>query len=209
MFLCLDGVDGGGKTTQLELLKAWLRAEGHDVVSCRDPGTTPLGEELRKLVLNRHDLVIHRRAEMLVYMAARAQLVEQVIRPALEAGRTVVSDRFLLANVVYQGHAGGLDVDSLWAVGQVAVGGLEPDLVCVLDLPAEVAAARMTRTLDRMEAQGLEFQRRVRAGFLAEAARRPERIAVIDATQTPEEVHGDIVAAIRRGVTLPACPERE
>ena len=209
MFLCLDGVDGGGKTTQLELLKAWLRAEGHDVVSCRDPGTTPLGEELRKLVLNRHDLVIHRRAEMLVYMAARAQLVEQVIRPALEAGRTVVSDRFLLANVVYQGHAGGLDVDSLWAVGQVAVGGLEPDLVCVLDLPAEVAAARMTRTLDRMEAQGLEFQRRVRAGFLAEASRRPERIAVIDATQTPEQVHGDIVAAIRRGVTLPACPERE
>ena len=209
MFLCLDGVDGGGKTTQLELLKAWLRAEGHDVVSCRDPGTTPLGEELRKLVLNRHDLVIHRRAEMLVYMAARAQLVEQVIRPALEAGRTVVSDRFLLANVVYQGHAGGLDVDSLWAVGQVAVGGLEPDLVCVLDLPAEVAAARMTRTLDRMEAQGLEFQRRVRAGFLAEASRRPERIAVIDATQTPEQVHGDIVAAIRRGVRLPACPERE
>ena len=107
MFFSFDGVDGAGKSTQIRLLADWLRARGREVITCRDPGTTSLGEKLRGLLLEHHDTPIHRRAEMLLYMAARAQLVEEVIRPALQAGRDVLSDRFLLANVVYQAHAGG------------------------------------------------------------------------------------------------------
>ena len=153
------------------------------MVACRDPGSTPLGEAVRGILLDRHDLHIDRRSEMLLYMAARAQMVEEVIRPALEQGKTVVSDRYLLANVVYQGHGGGLDVATLWEVGRVATGGLMPDLTIVLDVPAEVAAARMARPLDRMEQQGAAFHARVRQGFLAEAARSPEKIVVVDATR--------------------------
>ena len=107
MFLSIDGGDGTGKSTQSELLCRWLGEQGREVVACRDPGSTPLGEAVRKLLLHRHDLEIDRRSEMLLYMAARSQLVEQVIRPALERGEVVVSDRYLLANVVYQGYAGG------------------------------------------------------------------------------------------------------
>ncbi len=144
---------------------------GLDVVVCRDPGSTPLGEVVRGILLDRHDLHINRRSEMLLYMAARAQMVEQVIRPALERGQLVLSDRFLLANVVYQGYGGGLDVATIWDVGRIATGGLMPDLTIVLDVPFEVAAARIARPLDRMEKQGSEFHARVREGFLTEAAR--------------------------------------
>lgn len=192
MFFSFDGIDGSGKSTQIGLFSDWLRGLGQQVVVCRDPGSTKLGEEIRKILLNRDDLAISRCAEMLLYMAARAQLVEEVISPALVLGKTVISDRFLLANVVYQGHAGGLDVPSLWQVGQVATLGLEPDLTFVLDLDDVRAAERMNRPLDRMERQGDAFRVALRAGFLAEAARRPERIVVIDASRSIEEVQADI-----------------
>jgi len=126
MFISLDGIDGCGKSTQVERLAGWLRQQGRGVVTCRDPGSTPLGEAVRKILLDRHDLAIRRRSEMLLYMAVRAQLVEEVIRPALDAGKVVVSDRYLLANVVYQGYAGGLDVATLWQIGGVATAGLTP-----------------------------------------------------------------------------------
>jgi dTMP kinase len=194
MFFSIDGGDGAGKTTQVALLSEWLRARGDDVVACRDPGSTPLGEAVRELLLRRHDLRIDRTSEMLLYMAARAQLVEEAIRPALEAGKTVVSDRYLLANVVYQGYGGGLDVAALWSVGRVATGGLMPDLTIVLDVPAQVAAPRLQAELDRMEGQGDAFHARVREGFLQEAASNPGRIVVVDASGSIEEVQ----AAIRR-----------
>src|SRR3970040_2412778 len=110
MFFSFDGIDGVGKTTQMDLFCDWLRQGGHDVVTCRDPGRTPLGERIRDILLHGDaQTPIGRRSEMLLYMAARAQLVDQVIRPALEAGKVVIADRYLLANVAYQGHAGGLD----------------------------------------------------------------------------------------------------
>jgi dTMP kinase len=196
LFLSIDGCDGAGKSTQIERLRAWLVSLGHDVVTCRDPGSTPMGEAVRELLLHRTDFEIDRRSEMLLYMAARAQLVEEVIRPALDAGKTVLSDRYLLANVVYQGYGGGLDVETLWEVGRVATGGVMPELTVVLDMPAATAAARLDRSLDRMERQGDGFHARVRDGFLAEAARRPGEIVVIDAA-------GDIDAveqAIRKAV---------
>src|SRR5687768_6808379 len=157
VFIALDGLDGTGKSTQQRLLCDWLRQRGHDVVACRDPGTTPLGERIRTVLLANDLMAIDRRAEMLLYMAARAQLVDEVITPALAAGKTVVSDRYLLANIVYQGYAGGLDPAEIWRVGQVATGGLLPKLVVVLDMPVAAAAGRIGRERDRMEEQGDDF----------------------------------------------------
>jgi len=196
VFFSIDGGDGVGKSTQVALLCQWLTQSGYSVVSCRDPGSTRLGEAVRELLLHRQDLHPSRRSEMLLYMAARAQLAEEVIRPALQQGKIVVSDRYLLANVVYQGYGGGLDVEALWQVGEVATGGLMPELTLLLDMPAEVALARIARTHDRMEQQGLEFHRRVREGFLKEAQRQPERIVVIDADRPVELVQADIRAAV-------------
>lgn len=193
MFFSFDGVDGAGKSTQIRLLAEALTQEGREVVTCRDPGGTPLGEKLRALLLGHHDTSIHGRAEMLLYMASRAQLVEDVIRPALENGKVVISDRYLLANAVYQGHAGGLEPDDVWAVGRVAVGGVMPRLVFVLDMPAERAASRIQRSHDRMESRGLEYLENVRQGFLVEAHLNPEHIYILDADRKPDEIHADVL----------------
>lgn len=198
MFFSLEGIDGVGKTTQWQRLVDWLRQQGHDVVAARDPGSTALGERIRGVLLHDHGTPISRRSEMLLFMAARAQLVEEIIAPALARGQTVVTDRFLLSTVVYQGHAGGLDVDEVWQVGRVATAGVLPDLTLLLDLPLETAATRIQRSLDRMEQQGDEFRRRLRQGFLAEAARDPRRIAVIDAAPAADEVQAAIRAAVAR-----------
>jgi dTMP kinase len=187
LFISIDGGDGVGKSTQTELFCQWLRGRGLEVVACRDPGSTHLGDAVREILLHRHDLEIHRRSEMLLYMAARAQMVEEIIRPALEQGKIVVSDRYLLANVVYQGYGGGLDVESLWQVGKVSTGGLMPDLTIVLDLPAKTASGRINRQLDRMEQQGAEFHARVREGFLTEAGRR-SGIVIVNAAASIDEI---------------------
>ena len=202
MFYSFDGIDGAGKSTQMELFCAWLAERGECIVTCRDPGSTPLGEAIRPLLLDRRDLAIGRTAEAFLYMAARAQLVEQTIRPALERGETVVCDRFLLANVVYQGHAGGLDVAELWRIGQLATGGLEPDLTFVLDLAPEAAAKRIDRQLDRMESQGVDFRRRLREGFQTEAARRRDRILLLDADRPIDVVQTDIRQAVVEKLNL-------
>lgn len=193
MFLSLDGIDGVGKSTQLELLVAWLESLGKTVVTCRDPGSTPLGESLRELLLHSGaDRPIGPRAEMLMYMAARAQLVDDVIRPALDAGSVVVSDRYLLANLVYQAHAGGLDRDTVAGVGDVATDGLMPDRVILLDLDPAEADRRRGREPDRMESRGNAYRARLRDGFLAEAAGDPERIAVVDATASIDQMHTEV-----------------
>jgi dTMP kinase len=190
-FLSLDGLDGTGKSTQCRMLCDWLRARGWEVTACIDPGGTAVGARLREIVLHhRGELALP--CEALLFMASRAQLVREVIRPALAAGHVVVSDRFTLANVVYQGHAGGLDPERLWEVGSLATGGLEPDLTLVLDLPPETARARRDRPDDRMESRIDPV--RVREGFLAEARRRPERVRVLDASPSVEAVQ----EAIRR-----------
>jgi dTMP kinase len=199
-FISLDGIDGTGKSTQCRLLADWLRSRGHRVVTCIDPGGTPLGQQLRDIVLHQEGAV-EPACEALLFMASRAQLVAKVIRPALDAGHVVVSDRFLLANVVYQGHAGGLDVELLWQVGQLSTGGLEPDLTIVLDIPLEQAASRRRGRPDKVEARGPEFHERVRQGFLTEAQRRPEKVRVVDARGSID----DVQEAIRREVAR-ACP---
>jgi dTMP kinase len=195
-FIVLEGIDGAGKSSQVEPLIAWLRVCGRTVTTCRDPGATSTGDAIRAILLDRHDLQLAPTSEMLLYMAARAQLVAEVIQPSLARGEWVVSDRYLLANIVYQGHAGGLDPDTIRQVGAVATGGLEPDLVLLLDVDLETAARRLARPLDKLENRGDEYRGRLRAGYLAEAARRPDRIAVVDATGDPQTVQANLRAAI-------------
>jgi dTMP kinase len=200
-FISLDGLDGTGKSTQCRLLADWLRAGGHTVTTCIDPGGTPLGTQLRSLVLH-HRPEIDRMCEALLFMASRAQLLAEVIRPALAAGQIVLSDRFLLANVVYQGYAGGLDIERLWEVGRFAAGGLEPDLTIVLDLPPEQAALRRGRPADRIESRDADYQARLRQGFLAEARRRPERIRVVDAGAPVAVVQDAIRCAVSSNLNI-------
>ena len=195
-FIVLDGIDGAGKSSQIQPLVRWLEAGGRTVTTCRDPGSTPAGDAIRAILLDRHEIHLAPTSEMLLYMAARAQLVAEVIRPALARGEWVVSDRYLLANIVYQGHAGGLDPDVVRRVGAVATGGLVPDCVLVLDVDLATAARRLDRPLDKLENRGDEFRARLRAGYLAEAARDPERIAVIDAAAEPEVVAGRLRAVL-------------
>jgi dTMP kinase len=196
-FISLDGLDGTGKSTQCRLLANWLRARGYDVTECADPGGTATGDSIRALLLDRRrDMNLT--CEALLFMASRAQLVAEIIRPALDAGQVVVCDRFLLANVVYQGHAGGLDPEHLWQIGRLATGGLEPDLTLVLDLSVEAARARRTGPADRVESRSTDYHDRVRAGFLTEAQRRPERIRVLDAGQAIAAVHEQICQEVAR-----------
>jgi len=181
----------------------WLESRGCTVTTCRDPGSTPAGDAIRAILLDRHEIHLAPTSEMLLYMAARAQLVAEIIRPALARGEWVVSDRYLLANIVYQGHAGGLDPDTIRGVGAVATGGLLPDLVVVLDVDLETSARRIDRPLDKLENRGDDFRRRVRAGYLTEARRDPERTCVVDAATGIDEVVARIRAAVagRFGLT--------
>ncbi len=202
MFFSFDGIDGVGKSTQVARFVEWLGDLGHDVVTCRDPGSTVLGDEIRHQLLEHRDTPISRASEMFLYMAARAQLVHEVIRPALDQGRTVVSDRFLLSNVVYQGHAGGLDVPRLWNVGELATDGLRPDCIFLLDMDVVSAARRRNRAPDRMESQGDDYLAQVRRGFLSEAARDTQRIHVIDASGSADEVQQSIRAVASEPLKL-------
>jgi dTMP kinase len=207
LFLSLDGIDGCGKSTQCRLLADWLRGRGHTVTECADPGGTELGRAIRHLLLESRT-PMSLTCEMLLFMASRAQLVEEIIRPALNACNAVVSDRFLLANIVYQGYAGGLDPDLLWTIGLTSIGGRMPDLTLVLDLPPELALQRRKQTADRLESRGPDFQRRVREGFLTEAARHPDRIKVIDASPGVDAVHQAICQAVTEVLQMfPAARE--
>ena len=192
VFLSLDGLDGTGKSTQCRLLADRLRADGRSVTTCADPGGTELGAKLRELLLFGRENRMGVRTEALLFMASRAELVDQVIRPALARGDAVVSDRYLLANVVYQGHAGGVDPALLWTAGELSTGGLLPDLTVVLDLPTEAARGRRGRDADRVESRGDEYHARVRAGFLAEAAVRPATHRVVDASPGADRVHDEV-----------------
>ena len=201
-FFVLEGPDGSGKTTQAARLVRWLASTGREVVACREPGGTALGERLRSIVMERSEVAIGMRAEMLVYMSSRAQLVEEVIRPALGRGAIVLSDRFLLSNVVYQGYAGGLDVEDLWRVGLTATGGLLPDLTLVVDVLPEVAKGRIGPARDRIEDRGDDYRGRVRDGFLTAARTYPAPIVVVDGSSDPDSVAARLQSEVTRALAL-------
>jgi dTMP kinase len=195
-FISLDGVDGGGKSTQVQLLAEHLRRSGQTVSTFRDPGGTALGEALREILLHRSEIPLANTAEMLLYMASRAQLVSEFIQPTLALGHTVITDRFLLANVVYQGCAGGLSPEHIWSVGHIATAGILPDLTIILDIDIRAALMRIDRGLDRLESRGLDYLDQVRTGFLQQAQHLGDRALVIDANASIDAVHAKIVAAV-------------
>jgi dTMP kinase len=197
MFVSFEGLDGCGKTTQARLLAETLGAEGVDVVSTREPGGTPLGEEIRDLVL--HGDHIAPWAETALYLAARAQHVDQVIRPALAGGSTVVCDRYLDTSVAYQGGGRRLGVDTVLELNLLAVDGLLPDRTFLVEIDVETALARVGDKRDRIEQAEADFWPRVVDAYRDLAARYPERYVVVDGRRPVAEIAAEILATFVEG----------
>ena len=187
-FIVLEGPEGSGKSTQVVRLCRRLEDEGHRVRLVREPGGTVIGEAVREVLLDPEHSHMTVGTELLLYMACRAQLVHEVIRPALDGGLTVVADRFLPSTIVYQGIAGGMGAEEVKKLYRATCGDVKPDLVVVLDVPAEVGLARVQRTFDRMESKPIEFHQRVREGYLAVAKTEPRNTVVVDASGNAEDV---------------------
>ncbi len=187
-FLALEGGDGAGKSTQAEALAEWIRAKGHEVVLTREPGATPVGKRLRSILLDVSSAGLSHRAEALLYAADRAEHVDTVVRPALERGAIVITDRYIDSSVAYQGAGRDLSPVEVARISRWATGGLVPNLTVLLDVPPEAARERFTEAPDRLESEPAEFHARVRAGFLTLAAAAPERYLVVDGAQEPESV---------------------
>ncbi len=195
MFITFEGLDGSGKSTQAELLRSRLEADGLEVVSTREPGGTELGEKIRDLVLHGGDVTPW--AEALLYAAARAQHVDVVIRPALERGASVICDRYLDSSVAYQGVGRELGLDRVLDLNLAAVGGLLPDLTFLLALDVAEIGSRLDREHDRLERESVDFHARAAAGYRERAAKFPERIAVLDATRLADELAEEVYGSLR------------
>jgi dTMP kinase len=197
-FIVLDGPEGSGKTTQVERLIQWLREGGRQATAVRDPGSTPVSERIREVLLDKRlpEMDVH--TEIFLYMASRAEMVARIILPALEVGLVVVSDRFVSSTAAYQGAAGGLSPEIIWNLGRIACAGIEPDLTVILDLDVETGFARLRRERDRIESKDRAYHEKVRQGFLAMAAERPDRFAVVDASRPPDDVTRHIREAVAR-----------
>jgi len=195
MFVSFEGLDGSGKTTQAELLKSRLEADGQDVVATREPGGTDLGEQIRDLVLHGGDVTPW--AEALLYAAARAQHVEEVIRPALDRGVTVLCDRYVDSSVAYQGVARGLGLNRVLELNLAAVGGLMPDRTFLLLIDPEEVPNRLPGDHDRLERESGSFHACADAGYRELAARFPARIVSLDGSLSPEEIAEEVYGALR------------
>ncbi|MFF8728884.1 dTMP kinase [Streptomyces sp. NPDC015171] len=200
-FIALEGGDGAGKSTQAEALAEWIRAKGHEVVLTREPGATPVGKRLRSILLDVSSAGLSHRAEALLYAADRAEHVDTVVRPALERGAVVISDRYIDSSVAYQGAGRDLSPTEIARINRWATNGLVPHLTVLLDVPPETARERFTEAPDRLESEPAEFHARVRSGFLTLAASDPGRYLVVDAGQEPEAV--TTVVRHRLDIVLP------
>ena len=196
-FIVFDGPDGSGKTTQFRRFNDFVRGHGLTVCEVREPGGTGIGEQIRNVLLDPKNEDMDIRCEMLLYMASRAQLVAQRIGPARQRGEIILADRFISSTLAYQGTAGGLPIDDILRVGQIALHDHWPQLVVVFDVDQETASKRLNPLLDRMEMKGEAFHRVVRQGYLDQARSDPDRYLVIDATVTADEVFAKLCAGLR------------
>lgn len=200
IFITIEGPDGSGKSTQIELLKTYLEDKGYDSVVTREPGGTAISEAIRKIILDPEYKEMSHMTELLLYAAARAQLVNQIIRPALQDGKAVICDRFVESSAVYQGIGRGLGVDTVYEVNNYALGDVKPKLTIFMDLDAEDGLKRKKQqtSLDRMEQEDLAFHMRVVEGYRKLAQLYPERIVTIDALMSVEDIHSRIVAEVEK-----------
>jgi dTMP kinase len=196
-FIVFDGGEGCGKSTQAQLLKQELESTGTKVLLVRDPGTTSIGEMIRAILLNPENDQMSMRCEMLLYMAARAQMMQQTVLPALEAGSVVISDRFVSSTLAYQLAGDGLTKNEIEETAEMAIKGRWPDLTLILDMPPENSMARVKRAKDRIELRPPAYHQKVRQNYLNQAKEMPDRYRVINAAQPLEQVHTDVMAAIR------------
>ena len=195
-FIVLDGPDGCGKSTQMSRMKAFCLRFGIEMEHVREPGGTTIGEQIWEFLLDSANDRMVVRTEMLLYMASRLQLIAERIRPALDANRFVLADRFISSTLAYQGTGGGLSPEEIMSVGDVTTAATRPDLVVILDVDTEIASTRISGELDRMERKGRAFHERVRAGYLDQIERDPEHHLRIDAGQSPDEVFSDLLQGL-------------
>ena len=200
MFITFEGSEGCGKTTQITLLADFLRQQGYDVLTTREPGGTPIGEQIRSVLMSMKNEDMHARSEILLFQASRAQLVERVIRPHLAHGGIVLSDRYADSTLAYQGYGRGVDLVQLRTLIDFATGGLKPDLTLLLDMDAQEGLRRRNKggQINRLDALEIEFYQRVSHGFRLMAEQEPERWVKIDAARAPESVQIDVREAVTR-----------
>ncbi len=199
----LEGIDGTGKTTQIANLAAAIRQAGFEVIELREPGGTAIGESIREILLDKKHLGMTAQAEVLLFTAARSQLVREVIQPALEAGTWVICDRFLDSTLAYQGYGRGMDVELINSINSFAVDKIMPDRTILLDLPVEAAVERLNgrpQSPDRLDSESQAFMEKVRQGYLTIALDEPLRFSVIDAGLPENEVAEQIYSVIREGL---------
>ncbi len=204
MFITLEGPEGSGKTLQLPMLADYLRSQGHQVFTTREPGGTSISEQIRTILHNLENKEMNPRTEILLYQASRAQLVEQMIRPHLKKGWVVLSDRYADSTLAYQGYGHQIDIESLRVLVTFATGGLKPDLTILLDIDVETGLRRkeLKGEWNRLDAYDLEFHKRVYQGYLQLVRDEPERWVVVDASQAPKKVQDDLRSVVAERIKI-------
>ena len=193
LFITFEGADGCGKTTQMNLLAEYLKNQGREVVLTREPGGKGLGEKIREILLN-YDGEVSDRCESFLFLADRAQNIDTIVNPAVDAGKIVLCDRHTDSSVAYQGYGRGLDIERINMLNNLATNGEKPDITFVFDIDTETSMKRVGKEKDRMESAGFEFHTKVRNGYLEIAKKEPERIKVIDASKSIEEIHQEVLS---------------
>lgn len=200
-FFSLEGIDGSGKTTQIDMLSSALEAEGYSVVKLREPGGAKISERIRDLLLDpSFKGIMSDKAELLLYNAARAQVIKEIIKPSLDAGKIVIADRFAWSTFAYQGYARGLEKEMVQSLTEITCGSCFPELTVVLDLTVEVSRARTAKrgySPDRLESEKVDFFNRVRQGYLAASRDYPDCVCAIDANRSPEEIQKELFALVK------------